>query len=84
MIKHRQPTYKDRPPGFAGTHLANELAEDIRGLVPAIVTGEVPDEPPIGSATLPTGQYQWQHYLMVSANQAGWDDPRFSAILEDV
>jgi len=26
-----------------------------------------------GPGSLPTGQYQWMSYVMVSQNQAGWD-----------
>ncbi len=29
------------------------------------------------------GQHQWQKHTMVSGNQDGWDDDRFTAILED-
>lgn len=38
---------------------------------------------PGGRARESVGEFQWQHKLMASANQAGWDDPRWTAILED-
>jgi hypothetical protein len=30
-----------------------------------------------------TGEFQWQSHFMVSANQGGWDDSRWTAVLED-
>jgi hypothetical protein len=36
-----------------------------------------------GRATESVGEFQWQHKLMVSAMQPGWDDPKWTAILED-
>jgi hypothetical protein len=37
----------------------------------------------VAGGGLPTGEFQWQHYLMVSANQGGWDDPKWTSIIPD-
>jgi hypothetical protein len=36
-----------------------------------------------GGGAESVGEFQWQHKLMVSANQLGFDDPKWTAILED-
>jgi hypothetical protein len=74
---------QDREDGIATTALTNELAAAVRALQPHIHTGQVVDDHPWGGASIGLGEFQWQDYTMVSANQPGWDDDRFSAVLED-
>ncbi len=37
----------------------------------------------IAPAVMTTGEFQWMLYATVSANQAGWDEARAVAVLED-